>query len=67
MFYGKDFISVTKADSDEWKILKPEILSVITEHYTRGQPLILDSFMEPEDTKITESDTESVKMIKEII
>jgi len=67
VFYGKDFISVTKKEEEDWKILKPEVLSVITEHYTRGQPLFLENVEEPEDTKITEDDSESVAMIKEII
>jgi Fe-S cluster biogenesis protein NfuA len=67
VFYGKDFISVTKKEEEDWKILKPEVLSVITEHYTRGQPLLLEDVVEPEDTKITEADSESVAMIKEII
>ena len=39
MFYGSDFISVTKEEDLDWSTVKPEILSVITEHYTRGQPL----------------------------
>ena len=67
VFYGKDFISVTKKEEEDWKILKPEVLSVITEHYTRGQPLLLEDVVEPDDTKITEADSESVAMIKEII
>ena len=48
VFYGKDFISVTKKEEEDWKILKPEVLSVITEHYTRGQPLLLEDVVEPE-------------------
>ena len=36
VFYGNDFISVTKETELDWAVVKPEILSVITEHYTRG-------------------------------
>ena len=66
MFYSDDFISVTKEDGLEWEVVKPEILSVITEHYTRGQPLFTE---EPEDDglKINDSDSEAVQLIKEII
>ena len=67
VFFGRDFISVTKADNDDWKLLKPEILSVITQHYTRGQPLFLENFEEPEDTKILDTDGDQVAQIKEII
>ena len=46
VFYGNDFISVTKELDLDWAVVKPEILSVITEHYTRGSPLFTE---EPED------------------
>ena len=39
VFFGSDFISVTKADGD-WKHLKPAVLGAIMEHFTRGLPLI---------------------------
>ena len=31
VFYGKDFISVTKNEEVTWEVLKPEILGVITD------------------------------------
>ena len=59
MFYGPDFISVTKEQKLDWSLLKPEILSVVTEHYTRGQPLFTAELDEPQDTKIDkENDSE---------
>ena len=36
VFYANDYISVTKDADTEWEVVKPDILSVITEHYTRG-------------------------------
>src|SRR6185437_6162584 len=39
VFFGADFISVTKRDGD-WKHLKPAILGAIMEHFTRGLPLL---------------------------
>ena len=59
MFYGKDFISITKEDELDWQFLKPEILGVITDHYTKGMPLFTEE-VEPEDTKINEDDSECV-------
>jgi hypothetical protein len=35
VFYGRDFISVTKEEDKEWSIMKPKVLEVITEHYTQ--------------------------------
>ena len=46
--------------------MKPEIYSIITDFYSKGEPLFTDE-PEWEDTKITEDDTEAVAMIKEII
>ena len=62
VFYGSDFISVTKENDLEWSILKPEILSVITEHYTRGQPLFTEDLDDEQysDTKINPDDSEAL-------
>src|SRR6202161_2415839 len=40
-FYGADFVTVTKDDSD-WQHLKPAILGAIMEHYMSGAPLLSD-------------------------
>ncbi len=39
VFFGSDFVSVTKADG-EWPHLKPAILGAIMEHFTSGAPLL---------------------------
>src|SRR5450830_993073 len=41
VFYGSDFVTVTKDDSD-WQHLKPAILGAIMEHYMSGGPLMAD-------------------------
>src|SRR5512140_2007373 len=41
VFYGGDFVTVTKADGD-WQHLKPAILGAIMEHYMSGAPLLAD-------------------------
>lgn len=43
VFFGSDFITVTKSDDDSWDILKPEIFAAIMDFYSSGQPLFLDS------------------------
>ncbi len=44
------------------------MLSVITEHYTRGQPLFTGDLEDQyEDTRIKPEDSEALQMIKEII
>ena len=41
VFYGSDFVTVTKAEGD-WQHLKPSILGAIMEHYMSGAPLLAD-------------------------
>jgi Fe-S cluster biogenesis protein NfuA len=67
VFFGSDFISVTKRDGD-WKHLKPAILGAIMEHFTQGLPL-LEGASEEDETGETynEADAEVVDQIKELI
>ncbi|KAE8713859.1 NifU-like protein 5 [Hibiscus syriacus] len=43
VFFGSDFITVTKSDDASWDLLKTEIFAAIMEFYSSGQPLFLDS------------------------
>jgi Fe-S cluster biogenesis protein NfuA len=65
VFFGSDFISVTKRDGD-WKHLKPAILGAVMEHFTRGLPLMEGGADESEETYSAE-DSEVVGQIKELI
>ena len=33
VFYGKDYISVSKMENVDWNLLKPKILEFITNHF----------------------------------
>ena len=72
VFYGGDFITVTKADGD-WQHLKPAILGAIMEHYMSGAPLLADGAaqadvdLDDEDEFFDEADAETVDMIKDLI
>ena len=44
---GSDFITVTKADDADWQLLKPAVLDVIMEHFTSGQPVVLETGRDP--------------------
>src|SRR5215475_3533759 len=43
VFFGSDFVTVTKAADKDWQIMKPSISGGIMEHYTSGEPVVLDS------------------------
>ena len=42
VFYGSDFVTVTKSEDTSWDLLKPEIFAAIMDFYSSGQPLFLD-------------------------
>jgi Fe-S cluster biogenesis protein NfuA len=68
VFFGSDFISVTKADGD-WRHLKPPILGAIMEHFTRELPLFEGGAEEQADAEesYAEEDVEVVEQIKELL
>ena len=58
---------MTKKEELDWAIVKPEVLEVITDHLTKGQPILNEDAQIADDTVIRDDDSESVQMIKEII
>jgi Fe-S cluster biogenesis protein NfuA len=72
VFYGADFVTVTKADGD-WQHLKPAILGAIMEHYMSGAPLLADGTAgsdeaaDEEDEFFNEADADTVATIKDLI
>ena len=40
VFFGSDFISITKEENQEWQILKPIVLGAITDHFNSGEKVI---------------------------
>ena len=67
VFFGSDFISVTKGDGD-WKHLKVPVLAAIMDHFTRDLPVMEGSSEETDDSATYgEADPEIVAQIKELI
>ena len=69
VFFGSDFISVTKTDG-EWPQIKPAILGAIMEHYMSGGPLVATDAQAPEgdgDEFFEAKDADTVATIKELI
>ncbi|XP_027111339.1 nifU-like protein 4, mitochondrial [Coffea eugenioides] len=68
VFFGSDFVTVTKSEDASWEFLKPEIFAAIMDFSTSGKPLIMDSnSLDSTDTAIHEDDSETVAMIKELL
>ncbi|MCC7305812.1 MAG: NifU family protein [Alphaproteobacteria bacterium] len=63
VFFGQDFISVSKGDDTDWAMLKPMILAALMEHLSTGQPVMLEEQKKEED----EGGDEIVLQIRELI
>jgi len=69
VFFGSDFISVTKGEEPEWSVMKPEIFATIMDFFASGQPVMSDDDDSVGDgtTPINPEDSEVVLMIKELL
>jgi Fe-S cluster biogenesis protein NfuA len=70
VFFGSDFITVTKDGGGEWQQLKPMILGAIMEHYMSGAPLVAAGSTgdnDGDDEFFDSADAETVATIKELI
>ncbi|KAG6857662.1 hypothetical protein H0H87_010231 [Tephrocybe sp. NHM501043] len=71
IFYGPDFVTVSKDSEVTWAVMKPEIYSLLMEYFSSGQSLFRsDEDREnagPQDTRILDTDSETVAMIKELL
>ncbi|KAH8834900.1 HIRA-interacting protein 5 [Flagelloscypha sp. PMI_526] len=71
LFYGPDFVTVSKNEGSEWSVLKPEIYSTLMEFFSSNQTLFRSpedrDAAGPSDTRILDTDSEVVAMIKELL
>lgn len=42
VFFGGDFITVSKTEEADWNILKPEIFAVIMDFFVSGLPIVIE-------------------------
>ena len=80
VLYGPDFVTVTKdGENFPWAVIKPEVYSVLMEHFSASAsgPNLPPLFRSEEDranaggaredTRILETDSDTVAMIKELL
>ncbi|MFK7940268.1 MAG: NifU family protein [Roseovarius sp.] len=68
VFFGNDFVTVTKAEASEWDHMKPAILGAIMEHFQSGKPVMLGDAAAPSGhAEHTGEDGEIVGQIKELL
>ena len=67
VFFGSDFITVTKAENIEWDLIRTDILSAIMDHYQSGSPII-DGELDQESHKDQNGpDGKIIFQIKELL
>ncbi|WP_164117711.1 NifU family protein [Sphingorhabdus sp. Alg239-R122] len=74
VFFGSDFISVTAAQGVPWSDLKPNVLSVLLDHFSANMPLFkpgsaaaISVPAEDEEWEENPEDADIVAQIKELI
>jgi Fe-S cluster biogenesis protein NfuA len=72
VFFGSDFIAVTAAPSVDWTYLKPQVLTVLLDHFSSGAPLFNQGSaanidVAAEDFDDDPEDADIVAQIRELI
>ncbi|MES2143627.1 MAG: NifU family protein [Pseudomonadota bacterium] len=67
VFFGTDFVTVTKADAAEWQYIKPAILGAIMEHYQSGAAVIEGEQAASGHAEHTGENGDIVRQIKELL
>jgi len=68
VFFGADFVTVTKTDAVEWDHIKPGILGAIMDHFQSGQPVMAGQATAPSGhAEHDGEDAEIVGQIKELL
>ncbi|PCJ10037.1 MAG: NifU family protein [Rhodobacteraceae bacterium] len=69
VFFGNDFVTVTKVETVEWDHIKPAILGAVMEHYQSGLPVMAEDGSAPSSghAEHTGEDVEIVNQIKELL
>jgi Fe-S cluster biogenesis protein NfuA len=66
VFFGAEFITVTKSPEREWDLLKPMVLGAIMEHFQSGLP-VMEAADEADDATDGEAESGVAAQIKELI
>jgi Fe-S cluster biogenesis protein NfuA len=72
VFFGRDFISVTAGPGSDWSQLKPEVLTILLDHFASGAPLFRAGSaagitVSPADFEEDPEDADIVAQIRELI
>ncbi len=71
VFFGSDFISVTAAPGVDWSVLKPQVVSILLDHFVSQAPLFAGGSaagisVPPEETMAVEDDPADAEIVAQI-
>ena len=69
VFFGSDFITITKNNSYEWQVMKPAVLGGIIDHFNSDDKTIERTAAKEGENSLekNEDDSDIVKQIKELL
>jgi Fe-S cluster biogenesis protein NfuA len=69
VFFGPDFVTVTKVEGVEWSHVKPSLLGAIMDHFTSGRPVVIEETVTTAAAAASDItyDADSAQIVKEII
>lgn len=73
VFFGSDFVSVTAGPGSSWASLKPDVLSILLDHFSSGAPLFrpgsAGGIAVEDDTIVSDNpeDADIIDQIKDLI
>jgi len=68
IFFGADFLTVTKGEGVDWSHLKAPVLAAIMDHFTSGAPILTGEAASGHDETVYEGETaQIVEEIKDLL
>ena len=69
VFFGSDFITITKNKTFEWQVMKPYVLGGIIDHFNSNDKTVEKAISKESEKSLeeNENDSEIVKQIKELL
>ena len=68
VFFGQEFLTVTKSPDRDWSHLKAPVLAAIMDHFTEGRPLLRGGDAKAADEEVYEGDAAQIVVeIKDLL
>ncbi len=64
VFFGTDFVTVTKDDKSDWVVLKPLVLASLMEHLSQNKPVMLDGAVAAQAEASDEISAQIIELIE---